>query len=69
MAVVGGLVVARLSGRKAQREETAAKIAQQQGESYRTVKEVRDAIDQAGPDGSRERSKQWVRNGKDAGRD
>ncbi|UDY80355.1 hypothetical protein AXY1_44 [Achromobacter phage AXY1] len=66
--MLGGLVWARLSGRKAQKQETDAKVAQQQGQAYQTVKEVRDELDKAGTAGSRERSRKWVRD-KDAGRD
>lgn len=66
VAVVVSLVVARRSGRTAQKQETDAKVAQQQGQAYQTVKEVRDELDKAGPDGSRERSRRWVRD-KDAG--
>ncbi len=67
VAVLGGLVYARHSGRKAQQQETDTKIAQQQGQAWRTVKEVQDELDQADPDLSRERSRRWVRGNKDAG--
>lgn len=67
VAIVAGLFLARRSGRKAQQQETDTKIAQQQGEAWRTVKEVRDELDQADPDLSRERSRRWVRGNKDAG--